>query len=84
MNNSLTSELPCVPPVSSIRVLGITSNSKQNMKYMLANLGVNLVALACVGVAGYLAVNDKNGWGWFLFIALLCAGSVTFKSDNGK
>ena len=48
------------------------------MKYILANIGVNLVALACVGVAGYLAINDKNGWGWFLFAGMGCAGSVSF------
>jgi hypothetical protein len=37
----------------------ISKHTNQNP--MLANLGVNLVALACIGVAGYLAVNDKNG-----------------------
>ena len=50
------------------------------MKSLLANLGVNLVALACVVAAGYLAAHDRDGWGWFLFIGFLCAGSVTFSS----
>lgn len=48
------------------------------MKHLMANLGVNLVALACVGAAAYLAINGKDGWGWFLFVGLVCAGSVTF------
>lgn len=48
------------------------------MKYILANLGVNLVALACVGFAGYLAINNKEGWGWFLFVGILTAASATF------
>jgi uncharacterized membrane protein HdeD (DUF308 family) len=53
------------------------------MKHLFANLGVNLVALGCVSAAAYLAINSKEGWGWFLFVGLLCAGSVTFgKSDS--
>lgn len=52
------------------------------MKFLLVNLGVNLAALACIGIAWYLAANDKEGWGWFLFVALLCAGSVRFKSSK--
>jgi hypothetical protein len=46
------------------------------MKYLLAQLAANLVSLACVGVAGWLAVKGKEGWGWFLFVALLCACSM--------
>jgi len=54
------------------------------MKFVLANLGINLVALACIGVSGYLAVNGKDGWGWFLFAALLCAGSVSFGTEKDE
>jgi len=56
------------------------------MKYLLENLGVNLVALACVGVAGFLAVHEKSGWGWFLGSAMLCAalGAVTFQNDKTR
>lgn len=50
------------------------------MKYMLANL----VAIACIGVAGYLALQSKEGWGWFLFVGLLCAGSVSSKSSKDE
>lgn len=52
------------------------------MKYFLANLGANLVALACIGVAACLAVREKGGWGWFLFVALVCCGSVSFKGSD--
>jgi len=48
------------------------------MKYLLANLGGNLVSMACIAGAIYLAVHDKEGWGWFLFVGLVCAGSVNF------
>lgn len=54
------------------------------MKFILAIISSNLVSLACVGVAGYLAVNDKNGWGWFLFIALVCSGTVSLNSKADK
>lgn len=61
---------------------GSRSDAATGLKYILANLGVNLVALCCVGVAAYLAVNDKEGWGWFLFVAVIAAGSVTFKTTS--
>lgn len=56
------------------------------MKYLLANLSVNIVALGCIGVAAYLVSNSKDGWGWFLFVGLMCAGSVTMgkKHTGGK
>lgn len=49
------------------------------MKYLLANLGVNVVALACVIGAVVLMMHDKDGWGWLLFIAFCFAAHVTFK-----
>lgn len=52
------------------------------MKYILANLGVNLAALACIGIAAYLAANDKDEWGWFLLVGLLCIGSVSLKKSK--
>lgn len=52
------------------------------MKYLLANLGANLLAIVCVCVAGYMAINKINGWGWFLFIGLCCACSVNFKDSK--
>lgn len=54
------------------------------MKYLLANLGVNLAALVCIGGGIYLAANGKDGWGWFLFVGMLCSASVTFKSSKNE
>ena len=39
-------------------------------------LAANLAALACIVVAGLLAYEERGGWGWFLFAALLF-GSTT-------
>lgn len=52
------------------------------MKYLLANLGVNLVAIACIAVAGYMAVNNKSGWEWFLAAGLMCAATVSLKTEK--
>jgi len=39
-----------------------------------------LACMACVGVAGWLAYSKLEGWGWFLFVAvILGAYSVSFK-----
>ena len=53
------------------------------MKFFLANLAVNLVSLSFAGFAVYLAVHSKDGWGWFLFAAIICAGyAKTTSSDK--
>lgn len=48
------------------------------MKLFLENISLNLFSLACVGFAGYLAFHDKQGWGYFLFVAALCARIVKY------
>ncbi|WP_158674504.1 hypothetical protein [Trabulsiella odontotermitis] len=40
---------------------------------------VVLVPVTCVIMAGILAWQDKEGWGWFLFVAVLLAGSISIK-----
>lgn len=53
------------------------------MKHLLLNLGINLVALLCIGIAGWMASKQLDGWGWFLFVGMLCAGStVVGKKDT--
>lgn len=52
------------------------------MKFALAIIGINLSALTCVIAAAHLAVNGIEGWGWFLLVAILCAGSVKFKDND--
>lgn len=40
-------------------------------------------SMMCVGVSAYLAVNDADGWGWFLFGALCMFVTVrTRKTDD--
>lgn len=46
------------------------------MKLFLANLGINLVSIVCAIAAAYIAAHGGEGWGWFLLVALLCAGSA--------
>ncbi len=31
----------------------------------------------CLALAGILAWKDKNGWGWFLFVAVVIAGGMS-------
>lgn len=45
---------------------------------------VCLPACICSSVAGYLAMHDKEGWGWFLFVGLFLAGSVKIKTGKNK
>lgn len=26
----------------------------------------------CLAIAGYMGINNIEGWGWFLFVAALC------------
>ena len=40
----------------------------------------NITSLSCVCAACYLAMKDKPGWGWFLFVAMVCAAS--FKTSK--
>lgn len=37
----------------------------------------------CLSLAGYLAVNNVGGWGWFLFVGLMLGGfSFTTKGEK--
>ena len=46
------------------------------MKNLFANIGINVVAIGCIAIAGYLVIHGKEGWGWFLFGGIICAGRV--------
>jgi len=37
-------------------------------------------SIISVLAAFHLASNDKDGWGWFLFAALILAGSYSYSS----
>ena len=45
------------------------------MNYSLLLFVANLTSVACVVSSAYLAFNGVEGWGWFLFVAVLCAQS---------
>lgn len=34
------------------------------------------VVLSVILIAGFLAVKGADGWGWFLFVALLMTGGI--------
>ena len=42
----------------------------------------NLVSLACIVGAIVLALNDKSGWGWFVFGAIILHVSFKYSSDK--
>jgi hypothetical protein len=42
-------------------------------KLSLAYLIANSASFICFGAATYLAAHEKPGWGWFLFVGILCA-----------
>lgn len=46
------------------------------MKDIFLALLVFTVPITCTVFAGLLALQSKKGWGWFLLIALLFAGSI--------
>jgi UPF0716 family protein affecting phage T7 exclusion len=39
----------------------------------MKNLLYNIVPLAFIALAGVLAVTNRDGWGWCLFLALITA-----------
>ena len=44
----------------------------------------NLTSLTCACSACYLAIQDKPGWGWFLFAAVVCAASLKTSEKSKK
>lgn len=50
------------------------------MKFILAILFGNLTSITCVIFAGLLALDNCDGWGWFLVVSLLHIKNTT--TDN--
>lgn len=48
---------------------------------LIALVGRLLLAAAAIGGAVYLARDDRDGWGWLIFLALLLGGVGV--SDTG-
>ena len=60
-------------------ILSYTKTPQMNHPFLL--LVSNLTSVACVVSAGYLASKGIEGWGWFLFVAVLCAQSFSSCSE---
>lgn len=45
------------------------------MENIIKHVVGRLPAIACIGLAGYLAANGNHSWGWFLFAAVVIAGA---------
>ena len=50
----------------------------------LTMLVVNLFAVVCAVSAAVLCLRQREGWGWFLFIASCSAVSPTFLTHIGS
>jgi hypothetical protein len=61
-----------------------SSGYREAMKYSLLILSSNIPAITCMGVAGHLASQGKNGWGWFLIVGMICVCSVTLGKQDDK
>jgi len=51
------------------------------MKYLIVII-FTLIILACIGIAGYLVVQGKEGWGWFLFIAVIFGSGMSYSEKD--
>lgn len=49
--------------------------------FSLIVVGRCLATVACIAVAGALALNGKDGWGWFLFIGMILAPSMSGEDE---
>jgi hypothetical protein len=52
----------------------MNNNTPSNIVYHLVakTIMVGLVVLSCFAASFYLAVHALEGWGWFMFIGLIC------------
>lgn len=46
------------------------------------NIMLGSGGIGCLGVAGYLASIDANGWGWFLLVGFLALGGLMCSSKE--
>tara|TARA_R110002096_G_scaffold66682_4_gene162249 strand:- start:3025 stop:3198 length:174 start_codon:yes stop_codon:yes gene_type:complete len=42
----------------------------------------NACSLACVAASAWLCMNEKNGWGWFLFVAVMTCSCVSDPKED--
>lgn len=41
----------------------------------------NSASLASIVAAGYLAAHGKDGWGWFLFVGVICTATLKYTKE---
>ena len=51
------------------------------MNFAIAAIAANLASIVCVAVSGTLAFHGREGWGWFLFGAVVLSAAVSSKGD---
>lgn len=55
------------------------------MKSPLMMFFANLPSVVCFGAAGYLlAIGREVGWGWLLFVGLLCCGGTYASNSDAR
>jgi hypothetical protein len=52
------------------------------MRTILLLFVLNIPAIVCFAASAYMAINGKDGWGWFLFVGILLAQVFRNKSDE--
>lgn len=52
------------------------------MRFAIMTIAANAGSIICLGIAGWLVMHDKDGWGWFLFFALILGQCVSTKRDK--
>lgn len=45
-------------------------------------IATNAVSIVCIAIAAVLAIQEKDGWGWFLFVAVLAGQSIKVTEYN--
>ena len=49
------------------------------MKHVLMTIAANIASIVCIGIAGYMAIEGKPNWGWFLALGFLAITTINVK-----
>lgn len=53
--------------------------------YLIAKtIIIGIVVLSCFSAGLYMAIHNIGGWGWFLFIGLICCSGFPSWSSGGE
>ena len=59
-------------------------NNKTTFLDAICFMAACSVPVLILAIAAFLIFKGVDGWGWFLLVAALVAGSFSFKSNSGK